>query len=66
MDGASTLTTLTLNASGAASYSTAALSAGAHSITAVYHGDTNNSASTSAAVTVTVAAPAPAVSLTPS
>jgi hypothetical protein len=66
MDGTSTLTTLSLNSSGAAGYSTASLSAGTHSITAIYGGDTTDTTSTSAAITVTVAAPLPAASLTPS
>ncbi|MGN7737091.1 Ig-like domain repeat protein [Ensifer sp. 22564] len=39
-----------------ATFSTAALSVGAHSITAEYSGDSNNAAATSSAVTVTVAA----------
>ena len=64
MDGTSTLTTLTLNASGTASYATTVLSAGTHSITAVYGGDSNDGASTSAAVTVTVAAPLVATTTT--
>ena len=41
-DGATTLTTVTLNASGMATLSTAALTAGIHSITATYNGDPNN------------------------
>ena len=53
LDGATTLGTGTL-ASGVASYSTSALVVGAHSITAVYGGDTNFSGSTSSAVAVTV------------
>jgi sugar lactone lactonase YvrE len=57
MDGATALATgLTLNGSGVASYSTSTLAAGMHSITAVYSGDTGDSASTSPSVTVTVAA----------
>jgi len=64
MDGSSTLTTQTLSG-GAAGYSTSTLSAGTHSITAVYGGDSNYSGSTSAAVTVTVAAAAPVATLTP-
>jgi hypothetical protein len=47
-----------LNSSGTGTFNTSSLAVGAHSITAVYSGDTNFSASTSAAVTVTVAAPA--------
>jgi Bacterial Ig-like domain (group 3)/FG-GAP-like repeat/FG-GAP repeat len=53
LDGATTLGTGTL-ASGVASYSTSALVVGAHSITAVYAGDSNFSGSTSSAVAVTV------------
>ena len=55
MDGASTLATLTLDSSGAATYSTSTLAAGIHSLTAVYQGDANDTASTSATVSVTVA-----------
>ena len=66
MDGASTLTTLTLNASGAASFATTTLSAGSHSITAAYGGDTTGSASTSSAVIVTVVAPVLTASVAPS
>jgi hypothetical protein len=56
MDGATALGTGTLNGSGVATFSTAALALGAHSVTAVYGGDTNNAGSTSAVVTVTVTA----------
>jgi hypothetical protein len=56
MDGASTLTTLTLSA-GAASYSTTTLSAGPHTIVAEYQGDTNDTASNSTSVTITVTVP---------
>jgi hypothetical protein len=56
-DGSSTLTTLTLNGSGAATYSTTALSVGPHSITAAYQGDSHDTASTSSTVSVTVTAP---------
>ncbi len=52
-DGATTLGTGTL-AAGVATFSTATLTAGAHSITAVYGGDTNNATSTSAVLTQTV------------
>jgi hypothetical protein len=55
MDGASTLATLTLDSSGAATFSTSTLAAGIHSLTAVYQGDANDTASTSATVSVTVA-----------
>jgi hypothetical protein len=40
-DGATTLGTGTVNSSGVATYSTAALAVGTHTITAVYPGDTN-------------------------
>jgi hypothetical protein len=59
LDGATTLGTGTLNASGVATYSSSALAAGAHSITAQYGGDSNFAASTSKAVTVTVQAAVP-------
>ena len=52
-DGANTLGAGGL-AGGMATFSTAALSVAAHSITAVYGGDTNDTASTSAAFTQTV------------
>ncbi len=50
------LGTGTLNGSAVATYSTSALTTGAHSITAQYGGDSNFAASTSPAVTVTVKA----------
>jgi hypothetical protein len=56
MDGSTTLGTGTLNGTGVATFSTATLALGAHSVTAVYGGDANNAGSTSAAVTVTVTA----------
>lgn len=62
-DGATTLGTGTISGA-TAIYSTSALTSGAHSITAEYAGDANNSAATSNAVTVTVATPT--ISLTPS
>src|SRR5262249_6969951 len=46
-DGTTTLGTGTLDASGVATFSTAALSTSTHSITAVYGADTNFNASTS-------------------
>lgn len=52
-DGGTTLGTGLL-AGGVATFTTAALSAGSHSITAVYAGDANNAGSTSAAVTQAV------------
>jgi predicted transcriptional regulator len=53
-DGATTLGTGTLNASGQASFTISSLSAGSHSITAVYGGDSNFTGSTSPALTQTV------------
>jgi len=52
-DGTTTLGTATLS-NGIATYSTSAFGVGSHSITAVYVGDTNYSASISAPVTQTV------------
>ncbi len=52
-DGTTALATVDV-AGGVATFSTAALSVGTHSITAVYSGDANYSASTSSAVTETV------------
>jgi hypothetical protein len=56
MDGSTALGTGTLNGAGVATFSTATLALGAHSVTAVYSGDNNNAGSTSPAVTVTVTA----------
>jgi sugar lactone lactonase YvrE len=53
-DGTTVLTTAAIDATGSASYSSNALAAGAHSITAVYSGDTNFSNATSAVIVVTV------------
>ena len=53
LDGQIQLGAVTLNG-GAASFSTATLAAGTHTVTTVYSGDSNYAASTSAAVTVTV------------
>jgi hypothetical protein len=50
-DGATTLGTGTLDASGVATFSTSALSVASHSITAVYAGDTNFSSSISSSLT---------------
>jgi hypothetical protein len=55
-DGGVTLGSAVTLSEGAASYSTNALASGAHSITAVYLGDTNNASSTSAVASVSVAA----------
>jgi hypothetical protein len=54
MDGSTQLANVALNSNGAAAFSTPALVAGAHSITAVYSGDANFTGSTSAALTQTV------------
>jgi autotransporter-associated beta strand protein len=53
-DGTTTLGSTALNASRQAALTTTALTAGSHTITAVYTGDTNFSGSTSSAVTQTV------------
>jgi uncharacterized repeat protein (TIGR03803 family) len=55
-DGATALGTGALDATGTATYSTDALTAGAHAITAVYGGDTADAGSTSPVLTQTVAA----------
>ena len=60
LNGTTSLGTETLNGSGVAMLATTALPAGANSITAMYQGDTNYTASTSPVVTVTVAAAATA------
>ncbi len=62
MDGTTTLGTVSLS-SGAASYPTSSLAVGAHSITAVYGGDSNYSGSSSSAVPVTVQALPPSFTL---
>jgi len=54
IDGTTTLGTGTLNGSGVATYSSSALAAGSHSVTASYAGDINNVASISSAVAVSV------------
>ena len=53
-DGATTIGTGTLNGLGQTTFSTGALATGAHSITAVYGGDTNFTASTSPVLTQNV------------
>jgi hypothetical protein len=76
MDGATTLGTGTLNASGQASFTTSSLSVGSHSISAVYAGDSNFYGSTSStlsqgvnkatsATTIGVIAPEPSLLLQP-
>jgi hypothetical protein len=60
LDGVTVLGTKTLVGSGVASFSTAALSVGVHSITASYGGDANSVASVSAVLTETVNGAVPA------
>ncbi len=55
-EGATVLSTAAVDATGSVAYSTSAFAAGAHSITAVYSGDTNFSNATSAATIETVGA----------
>ncbi len=63
-DGATTLGSMTLNATGIAVYTTRTLAVGAHSITAAYGGDSANGTSTSTAASVTITAvPAPIVTI---
>jgi len=63
LDGATTLGTGSLSGT-TATYATSALSAGSHSITAVYAGDTNFTGSTSAAYALTITTPAPTATTT--
>jgi Bacterial Ig-like domain (group 3)/FG-GAP-like repeat len=58
LDGTTSLGTGTLT-SGIATYTTTALAAGSHSVTAVYSGDAAFSPSTSSSLTITVTAPPP-------
>jgi uncharacterized repeat protein (TIGR01451 family) len=60
-DGGTTLASVTLDATGHASYATATLSVGAHTISASYGGDTNNQASSASLVqrVTAVLVPAP-------
>jgi hypothetical protein len=53
-DGATLLGTVNLNASGMAAFMTSSLTSGAHSITAVYSGNTGFATSTSSALTETI------------
>ncbi len=64
-DGSTTLGTGTTNASGVATFPISTLSATAHSITAVFAGDSNYTTSTSAILTQNVNAPASALKFTP-
>jgi hypothetical protein len=68
LDGAKPFGAGTLSSTGTATYSTSALAAGSHSISASYAGDTEDASSTSPAVEVTVSAAAPqfSITLTPS
>ena len=63
LDGAATLGTGTISGT-TATYTTSALSAGTHSITAVYAGDTNFTGSSSAAYGLTITTPAPIATTT--
>jgi uncharacterized repeat protein (TIGR01451 family) len=65
-DGTTTLGSSSLDGSGQATLTTSALSAGTHSITAVYNGDSNFSGSTSSATTQTVNQASTTTSLTSS
>jgi uncharacterized protein (TIGR03118 family) len=65
-DGATTLGTVNLDASGKVSFSTTTLAAGAHTITASYLGDNIFGASASTSATVTIAAADFALGATPS
>ncbi len=62
MDGATTLGTATLS-DGTATFTTSALTAGSHSITAVYGGDSNFEGSTSPVLTQTVGKKTPSVKM---
>jgi hypothetical protein len=64
-DGTTTLGTGTLNGSGIATYTTASLAVGQHSVTAVYGGDANNAGSTSAVLPQTVNAASFTVTFNP-
>jgi hypothetical protein len=57
MDGSTQLGSSALSGGGVASFSTSSLTAGIHSITADYGGDSNFNASTSTGVSLTVVAP---------
>jgi hypothetical protein len=62
-DGTTSIGTGTVNGSGIATFATAALAVGSHSITATYGGSAAFTASTSSAVTVTITVPVPDFSL---
>jgi len=63
LDGAAKLGSATVSASGVATYATKSLSAGKHSITASYAGNSDYAAATSAAVSVTVNKATPSIAL---
>jgi uncharacterized repeat protein (TIGR01451 family) len=65
-DGATALGTGTLNGSGVATFTTAALTSGSHAVTAAYGGDPNNTFSTSSVLTQTVGQSATTVAVTSS
>jgi autotransporter-associated beta strand protein len=65
-DGTATLGTGTLNGSGQAAFSTSGLSIGANSLTAVYAGDTDFTASASSAISQTVNQDSSTTTLVPS
>lgn len=62
-DGVTTIGTGTLNGSAVATLTTSSLTAGGHSITAVYNGDGNFNTSTSSAITQTVNKATPTASV---
>jgi hypothetical protein len=64
LDGATSLGSGTL-ASGVATFATSTLTAGAHSISATYGGDTNFASSTSNALSISIASPAFTLSANP-
>jgi YVTN family beta-propeller protein len=66
LDGTTKLGTETLNGSGVATFTTSTLTAGSHSITAAYGGDSNFTPSTSAILSQVVLAPSFTVSGSPS
>jgi uncharacterized repeat protein (TIGR01451 family) len=65
-DGATALGTGTLNGSGVATFTTAALTSGSHAVTAAYGGDANNASSTSPGLTQTVSQATTTVAVTSS
>lgn len=64
-DGSTALGSPVTLASGSASLTTSALTAGTHTITAAYSGDTASAASTSAPITQTITAPSVTAALSP-